>query len=107
MHEVASTFMAFNLENTEVDVPSTLRHGKRLLPLGRYLQKNLRKMVGRDEKAPQATMDALAVELLPLRYAAKADPENPSLKSQIIKKGLGKVAQLEARQKIHKPRKSI
>lgn len=107
LHEVASTFLTFNLENTQADVPSALRHGKRILPLGRYLQKNLRKMVGRDEKAPQAVIDALSVEMLPLRLAAKADAENPSLRSQIIKNGLGKRAQLEAKRKIFKTRKTL
>lgn len=107
LHEVASTLMNFNLENTQDDVPSSLRHGKRILPLGRYLQKNLRKMVGKDEKTPQKIVDALAVEMLPLRQAAKNDPDAPSLKHQVIKKGKGSVASLTARHRIHKQRKNL
>ena len=50
LHEIASQLMHFNLDSSQVDVPSTLRHGKKELPLGRYLMKNLRLMVGKDEK---------------------------------------------------------
>lgn len=107
MHEVASTFMQFNLDVTEGDVPSTLRHGKRLLPLGRYLRQKLRLMVGKDEKAPQYTIDKANEKMLPLRQAARASSDNPSLKGQITEKQKGKIASLEAREKIHKQRKHL
>lgn len=101
MHEVASTFMQFDLEQSQADVPSALRHGRRVLPLGRYLRKKLRVMVGRDEKTPEAETLRLSQELLPLRVLAKADAENPSLKHQIVEVNKGKVANLIARQKLN------
>lgn len=107
MHEVASSLMNFNLETSEVDVPSTLRHGKKELPLGRYLTKKLRTYVGKDENTPEAVTQNLAEELLPLRVASKTDKDAPSLKLQIIKQSAGKVASMEARAKIYKQRKTI
>lgn len=107
LHEIASTLMQFNLEDTEADVPSCLRHGSRLLPLGRYLRMQLRKMVGKNEKAPQATLDKMASEVLPLRLAARSSAENPSLKGQLVQSQKGSVARLEAMDKIFKQRKSL
>lgn len=107
MFEVASTFMTFDLDQSEADVPSALRHGKRVLPLGRYLRKKLRVMVGRDEKTPESETRRLAEELLPLRIAAKSDAENPSLKHQILEVNKGKVANLLARQKLRKKGKTL
>lgn len=63
MHEVASTLMQFNLEHAEADVPVSLRHGKRLLPLGRYLRKTLRTMVGKEENAPEIVLELAKLEL--------------------------------------------
>lgn len=107
MHEVASSLLEFNLDTSEVDVPSTLRHGKKELPLGRYLTKKLRTYVGKEENTPEAVTQKLAEELLPLRVAAKTDQEAPSLKKQIIKQSAGKVASMEARAKIYKQRKNL
>lgn len=107
LHEVASQLMRYNLDETEIDVPMALRHGKRQLPLGNYLRRNLRKMVGKDEKAPQKVLDNLAAEMHPLRLAARQDAENPSLKSQIIKKSKGSIARLETLSKIYKQRKNL
>lgn len=107
MHEVASQLMHFNLDTSQVDVPSTLRHGKKELPLGRYLKKHLRKMVGKDEKTPEAVTFALSEEMLPLRILAKTDKENPSLKHQIKKANQQKLLQTETRNKIYKGKKSL
>lgn len=54
-----------------VDVPSTLRHGKVEKPLGRYLQRRLRKLIGRDEKIPQEAFDEISRSVYELRKAAK------------------------------------
>lgn len=107
MHFVASEFMKFNLENTQVDVPSTLRHGPKELPLGRYLQKRLRKLVGKDEKAPQAVLDKISKELQPLREAAKHDEENPGLKYHVLQASKGAIAKAEFRHNLRKKKGSI
>lgn len=105
MWEVADTLMKFGLDESESDVPSTLRHGSRVLPLGRYLTKRLRKMVGKDEKAPQETLDKLKAELQPLRDAAFENSR--SLKKEVIKAGDQAVKNMEARSKIFKQRKTL
>ena len=107
LHEVASQLMRFNLENTEADVPSCLAHGKRQLPLGRYLRRNLRKMVGKDEKAPQQVIDQLQEKMRPLQLAARSSSENPSLKSQLLLANKGKIAQIENRQKLFNKGKTL
>ena len=107
LHEVASQLMHFNLDSSEVDVPSTLRHGKKELPLGRYLMKNLRKMVGKDEKTPEAVLQKLSGELLPLQQAARNSKEYPTLAWQIKKANAQKLLQTETRNKIYKGKKSL
>lgn len=105
MWEVADTVMKFNLETPEGDVPSSLRHGSRTLPLGRYLTKRLRKMVGKDEKAPQGVLDKVKSELQPVRQAAFDASEN--LSEAIAKKSAQAVRNMEARQKIFSQRKKL
>ena len=105
MWEVADTVMKYNLETPEGDVPSSLMHGTRKLPLGNYLTKRLRKMVGRDEKAPQGVLDKIKSELQPLRESA-FDASRP-LKEEIVKANDQAVKNMEARQKIFKQRKQL
>lgn len=107
MHEVASTWLNFNLENTQADVPSALRHGSRNLPLGRYLRRRLRQLTGKDPNAPQSEITRYENEVLPLLKAAQADPENPSLKAKIIEANKGKTLSMKARAKIFKQRKTL
>lgn len=105
MDEVASEFLALNLDVSEADVPSALRHGSRILPLGRYLKRELRKRVGRSPDAPPSVLQKIELELSPLREAAFN--RSASLKEEVIKAADGKVASIEARQKIFKKRGTI
>lgn len=79
---IASTLIQHDLEHSIPDVPAALRHGKRILPLGRYLRKRLRKAIGRDEKTPQVVLEAQAQELQDLRQIAW-DAQTPL--SEVIK----------------------
>lgn len=103
MWDVASTLLEFNLADGEGDVPSTLMHARRVLPLGRYLQRRLRKFVGKDEKAPQETLDKIKAQLQPLRESA-FEASKP-LKVEIIKAADQAVKNMEKRQSIFKSRK--
>lgn len=105
--EIASTLMEYDLEDKLVDVPTSLRHGMRQLPLGRYLRVKLREMIGRDGKAPQEVMDEIEKEMRPLRLAARLSAETPSVKDQIIADGRQGNLNMEARNKIWKSRKSL
>lgn len=83
MHEVASDLMRYDLEKTMSDVPDSLRHGKRVMPLGRYLRGKLREAMGRDKKAPQATLDKMAEEMRELRTVAFDN--STSFREEIVK----------------------
>lgn len=105
MHELASELMRLNLDTSQPDVPSVLRHGKKLLPLGRYLVRNLRKMVGKDEKTPQAILTLLKEELHDVRSYAF---DNSLNLAEVIKdRSKNKLLQIETRQKIFKGRKTL
>lgn len=65
MDEVASTLMA--TETLGDDVPVSLRHGKKIMPLGRYLRQRLRERVGMDKKAPAVTLEKMKNEMQPVR----------------------------------------
>lgn len=111
MDEVASTLMQFNLEETtQGDVPSSLRHGSRTLPLGRYLRKRLRTRVGKDAKAPQETISAINAEMRPLYEAAleaaKRSKETPSIRDHLVAQNEAARLSQAAKSKIRKqPRK--
>lgn len=107
MHEVASELLTLNLEQSQGDVPSTLRHGSRTLPLGHYLRAQLRTMVGKAKNAPQSTLDKISAEMYPLLKASQRDPANPSLRSQIVKTGTQKVLNMQSRDRLFKKRKSL
>lgn len=107
MWEVASQLMKFNLDLTQADVPSSLRHGKKILPLGRYLQQQLRMMVGKDAAAPEAVKQKHAAEMLPLRIAAKNSSTHPSLKSQVILAGTTGRLRLAQKQRLQQRKKTL
>lgn len=107
MHEVAHSLLSFNLEQSQADVPVSLRHGKRLLPLGRYLRRKLRVMVGRDEKAPPEVLAKMAEEMLPMYEASKRDQTDVSVKSQILKSNRQAVRNMASKSAIFKQRKSL
>lgn len=107
LHDVASVLLALDLEQTEVDVPSSLRHGSRVLPLGRYLHRRLRLLVGRDPSTPPEVLLELQKKMLPLLEAARQSSETPSVKAQLALKNKGRMAQVKARSKLYKQRKSL
>lgn len=64
----------------EGDVPASLRHGRKMLPLGRYLRGKLREYVGKDSGADVSTLERMDDEVRPMYEAAveaaKAAPAN-------------------------------
>lgn len=104
---VVNTIVQYQLLHPEGDVPVTLRHGSSEMPLGRYLTKRLRRLLGRAEQAPQSVQDELSASLLPLRLAARASQDNPSLKSHIINEGKARVAQILKQHRLFKQRDSL
>lgn len=113
MHEVASQLLKFDLDETQADVPSALRHGGRLLPLGRHLRRQLRTMVGKDAAAPEATLNAQKEKLQHVFEAAKAaSPIGGEVRRIVTREMLAAesdqaVRNMEARSKIFKQRKTL
>lgn len=100
--EIADVLLRYNL-----DPCTSLRHGSKVLPLGRYLSKAVRKFVGRDEKLSQAELDAVFSEVRSLQLVARNDSENPSLRSQILKVNEGKFQSFESRRRLYKKGRSL
>lgn len=109
MWEVASQLMKFNLDCTQADVPSALRHGSRLLPLGRYLRRKLRRYIGKEETCPAEELQKLASEMLGLYASAAADGTLSTFlpKDAVMAVSDGAVAKLKARERIWKQRKEL
>lgn len=97
MHEVASTLMEHNLERNLLDVPTVLTHGRSNLPLGRYLRRSLRKLIGRSPDAPHAALEIQKAKLHPLRKAAF--DSSSSFAQAVLHASLGKRIQIEAKAK--------
>lgn len=105
MDEVASSLMQFNLEEaTQGDVPSTLRHGTREMPLGRYLRRRLRTRIGKEANAPTNNIDP---QMLALQLAARGDEKIPSLKAHLVASTTTRALSLQSRFKIYKPKGSV
>lgn len=111
---VAATIIQYDLLTPEGDVPVTLRHGSTQWPLGRYLRRKLRLALGLDERSPHVLSPLAAFKFFhseeaaavrALQEAAKTDPDNPTLKAQLLKASAGHRAQLYARLKVLSTRK--
>lgn len=88
------------------DVPAALRHGSKMLPLGRYLRRRLRVRLGRDIKEPREVSIERSKEMQAL-YAANVVDPSCSVRQALMDVDSAVVARLEARRKIFKQRKSL
>lgn len=111
MPEVASVLLSHNLDSTESDVPTSLRHGSSVLPLGRYLTRTLRVQTGMQPNAPQATIEKIQAPLQPLREVAKATAPkglySETLKSLILDANEGRYTNMMGREKLRPKKGSI
>lgn len=105
MTEVAKAIIDLEVD----DVPTALRHGTRVMPLGRYLRRKLRERIGRNEEAPEKALESLKAEMLGLYAAAAKDGRLSTFlpKQAIVAAGDGAVAQLEARQKLYSSKRTL
>jgi len=99
MHDVADVMMRYGLDKTEIDVPTTLQIGKKKQPLGKYLRKSLRKMIGKDEKAPKEALEIAKNKLQPVRENAFIN--SASFKEEVLKTTKGRIESVKARHKIY------
>lgn len=105
--KIGEVHVAYNVVARIGDVASGLRHGKRIMPLGRYLRGRLRSVLGVPEGSRSAFVDEMEKEMLALRLSVRDDPENVSVKEALVKRGSAKVARMVARSKIFKGRKVL
>lgn len=107
MDEVASVLMQYEVQG---DVPSSLAHGKRMMPLGRYLRRKLREKMGLDPAAPPQPLDEKMQALFDA--AITATQAFPSARSTVYKNLLidadnQSVLNMQARQQIFKPKRRL
>lgn len=109
MHELASELMRYDLHKSQADVPSALRHGARQMPLGRYLRRKLRVLVGKEEKAPESVLQELKKEMFAVYEAAAFEGRLSTLlpKKEVMALSDGQVASMEARERIYRQRKGL
>jgi len=94
------------------DVATALRHGGRILPLGRYLTQRLRAQTGRPINAPEATLQKIEAEMLDVRMASEEIGGRSGwrlvMKDLLIQKNQGAINNVEGRERIFgKRRKGI
>lgn len=98
---IAATLRKYDLSD-QVDVPLVVRHGKKKLPLGKYLRRQLRKKLGRPENAPQAVLEAMEIEMQELREKASQAPKGFrtfAFQQSLVDRAQGRLVQMEYRQK--------
>ena len=105
MWEVASELLRYRLDERLPDVPLALNHGKKQMPLGRYLRRELRKMVGKLEETPIESLEAYKEEMRPVRETAFN--ASRSYKEVLLEVNKAKRQRSEARAKIFKGRRSL
>ena len=96
MDELASTLMEYKLDEKMIDVPTSLQHGSKQWPLGRYLRRKLRARIGRDERTPFEEIQKRKEEMQPLREIAWNNEKK--LSDVYLETTEGKRIQIEARE---------
>lgn len=84
MDDVADRLLTYDLHERLEDVPTTLQHGKRNLPLGRYLRNQLRLRLGRPEGAPESVKQHRSQELQAL-YGDQVDSAPSGFKASTLR----------------------
>lgn len=109
MHDAASAVLEFNLVESQGDVPSALRHGSRILPLGRYLRRHLRTLSTGAPDAPEVSQEFYKDEYKRLQALQMAAPPRSKISISEVKRreDHGKVVNKIAQHKIRKQRKTL
>lgn len=110
MKKIAEQLIRYDLDETELDVPTQLRTSGRLLPLGRYLRRSLRQFIGKEANAPLEAIEAIAAEMQALHADIEnlpSDARRAAFKEIITSLDAGKVAGMLARAEIFRQRKRL
>lgn len=87
------------------DIPNTIRHGKKELPLGRYLKEKVRELYGFEKKTtPKEVMQKIKEDVQRMREAYESDPKNKGKcwYKKELEDRKQKILNLETRYKIYK-----
>lgn len=98
MKPVADALRRYDLDATLPDVPTALRHGPQLRPLGRYLRRSLRSDIGREKDAP--IVSQLAHSLSMQTVLKNSIRTKKSLAAQIVDENKTATDTLLARHKL-------
>lgn len=82
------------------DVPFSIAHGERPLPLGRYLRNRLRKELGRPENTPPEALEEWEESVRAMYEAAYLASDFIDIGRHYVKENTGKLRQIEAKAKI-------
>lgn len=103
---IVQALEAFNLDKSQTDVPSALRHGNKILPLGRYMRRLLRQALTGDPNATPDSQIERSKEMLAVLFDEQGhfSPEKSlSFRAQANIKG----QKVEARHSIYKRKQSL
>ena len=90
------------------DVPPSLRHGDKTMPLGRYLRRKIREQMGFVESGGQPEVIAsFQQEMRLLREDYLASPSGKTFKEFLVDKDLGKILSIEGKYKIFNQPRSV
>lgn len=102
LDQIAKTIEQYGPLAHALDVPVALRHGAKKKPLGKYLRRKLRLQLGRPENAPPEVLEKIEVEMQVLREAAASAPKGFrtfAFQQALVDQSIGRIAQMEYRQK--------
>lgn len=105
MHDVASVLLELDLVASQGDVPSSLRIGKRLRPLGRYLTNKLRLYATGTEEKPLIAQIEWEAEMQRLRENQFAAGGRKSITAQYQEEKAQALKNFDAKWKIHRQRR--
>lgn len=111
MHDVASVVLEFDLVEKQGDVPSALRHGKRIMPLGRYLRRKLREYSTGNADAPEISKEFYKEEFRRLQAVQDASYRATGRRTKIqeVKKDedIQRLRNFDAKYKLRKGKRTL
>jgi len=89
------------------DVPSVLRHGKKLLPLDRYLRERVRARVGRPSGVPEVVRERKSKAVFAVSKSAEGLAEIEALRKEAVTRAEERARQVESRFRQHRKEKRL
>lgn len=106
--DIVSVLSKFNLADTQGDVPSSLRCGSRLMPLGRYLRGQLREALGVVPPSQRkGLIDEQLQQMLLLRFDKEFLASGKSYKEALVSADDQSVLNASTRRSIFKKEKPL